>query len=281
MLLLAILIHVLGHYIPSLFTGEKLKDLRTQFTWKQIFYEMSGVITCFVMAFIIITIITLTTKEHYLLNENAIYGIECSPYAKEIGFKDGDKIISINDEKVERFDDIIKTILIYGQANVLVQRDDEQITVVVSETTVREIIKSPVFNLFEPKSKPDSISGIDQLVYEESRQGFQKAFQKYLITVETVYRWFFPRKIYNQIGGFGIIGGIYNFKGLLYLLSMSLIFVGFLNLLPIPGLDIGNVIFAMIEKGRKKKFNRRGIKITKIICISLLVLFFVVMVYFR
>ena len=281
MIIIALIFHKLGHYIPSWIKRENFKTLREKLSWKQYFFEMSGVLVNLVLAFLIILSITLTSKEKYLLNDNAVFGIECSDYAKNIGFKDGDKILSINNQKVDRFSDILKSIILAnGDTEVLVQRNDKNEKIIVTDADKLTLIKNNSATLFVPKTKPDSLNGVttNQLKYNERKLGFKDALVTFTTTVKMVYSYFSPRQT-NGINGFIALKGIKNLKGFLYILAINSILIGLINLIPLPGLDFGNTIIAFIENTRKKKFDRQVLRIVRIACSSLIVISFLALIY--
>ncbi|NQY31025.1 MAG: site-2 protease family protein [Flavobacteriaceae bacterium] len=276
MIIIAYLFHILGHYIPSWITKVSLKELRTQFKWKQLLFEMSGVAMNFLLAFIIILVITFSTTEKYLLNENAIYGTEASSIAKEIGFKDGDKIISVNDQKIIRFSHITREIILgYGEDSVKVMRGENDLTINVTENDKLKFIESNTLNHFTPRLQPETSSNKTKkkLVYNESQKGLKDALKIYSRSLNNILNLFNPsREYYKGVNSFISIKKTNGIKGVFFLLAISSLFFGVINLLPIPGFDLGNTLIALIEKLKKKKFNSKKIRIIRITCPTLLVL---------
>jgi len=272
MIIIALLFHKLGHYFPSWITKDKLNELRTQLEWRQVFVEMSGVITNFVLAFLIIFVITVTNREKYLLNENAIYGVEFSDVLKNIGFENGDKIISINNQKVVRFSDILKSIIIEnGDVNVLIHRGNDEKLIIISDSDKLDIMRNHSTSHITPKLRPDSVSdlAVNYLRYNERQQGIMDAFATFSNSIKMSLSYLSPNQ---PIGGFVAIKKVTNIKGYFYLLAICSIFIGFINLIPLPGLDMGNTLIALLEKSRKRNFNGRLLKIIRIVCSSLIVI---------
>lgn len=280
MIIIALIFHKLGHYIPLWISKEKFKDLRAKFEWRLYFFEMNGVIMNFILAFLIILTITLTSKEKYLLNKNAIFGIECSDIAKEIGFENGDKIISVNHKEVDRFSDILQTIILEsGDVEVELQRGEMQKTIIVKNTSKVYIIKSHS-ELFLPKLRPDSINdlSLNYLKFDERKKGINDAFKTFSTILIMAKSYITPNQAQKDIGLIKL-SGVKDLKGYLFLLSLSSIFIGLINLIPLPGLDAGNTLIALIEKVRKRNFNERTLRIIRIACSSMLVLIFLALIY--
>jgi regulator of sigma E protease len=77
-------------------------------------------------------------------------GIWCvDTIANNIGFKTGDKIISINGNSIERFDDIFKDILFGGSVKVI--RDNKEVEFTIPEDFISKIIDKRNLLLFYPR----------------------------------------------------------------------------------------------------------------------------------
>ncbi|MFA7116365.1 MAG: RIP metalloprotease RseP [Bacteroidales bacterium] len=72
-------------------------EFRSKPAWQRLLVLFGGVLFNFILAIILYTAILQTWGTEVLPNENAIYGIETNDLSYEMGFRDGDKIISFND----------------------------------------------------------------------------------------------------------------------------------------------------------------------------------------
>ena len=63
------------------------------------------------------------------------------------------------------------------------------------------------------------------------------------------------------------------------LLSLSSMFIGILNLLPLPGFSIGNFAISIVENIKKKHFNKKIMHVLRIISVGLIVGFILIVVY--
>ncbi|NQY30383.1 MAG: site-2 protease family protein [Flavobacteriaceae bacterium] len=265
MLIIALLLHLLGHYLFQKITKTKAKEFRDSLNRKQPLFEMSGVIMNFVVAILIILVITLTTKERYLLNENAIYGVECSSIANEKGFIDGDKFITINDAHINRFSEITKSIIFdTGITKISIDRDRNIVEINLTEDDKYDIMSSGTLSLFKPKTTPNVISNevVKELVYTEKNKSIGKSFGTFFSSAKIFFNLFNPYRIaYKGIKGFySIKGGVANW----YTLALCSYIIGLINLIPLPGLDLGNTIIAIIENNRKRKFNSKTMRFLRI-----------------
>ncbi len=105
----------------------------------------------------ILTIVGLSTKERYLLNENVIYGLNFSQPAKDLGFKNGDKIVSINDKEIVEFNEILEDMLYaYGDVKVGIVRENYDKAIVLSNKEIFGLIKEGTTS-FMPRLNADTV----------------------------------------------------------------------------------------------------------------------------
>ena len=281
MIFIAIILHIISRYIPSWITRKSIEELRTQHKWRQLLFEMLGTAMDFFLAFLILSSVLLTNKVTYLPNENAIYGIECSEDVKGMGFRDGDKIRTINGKNIERFSDILITILKengQGPVKVVVLRDNSELVLSLKTSDKINLIESKKYDHFKPRLEPNNLESNDikELIVKEHRQEIGDVFNAYRIIVKQLSIVFNPLSQNTKQVGFFRADTI---KGLLFILASSFILIGFVNLLPIPGLDFGNLIIALIDKVRKRKFNRGLLKTIRIICMSVILIVFIIIFF--
>ncbi|MBN2262843.1 MAG: site-2 protease family protein, partial [Prolixibacteraceae bacterium] len=87
-------------------------EFRSKKAYQRLLIMVGGVLMNFLLALIIYIGILYAWGEEYLPNDNVKYGIEASETAQEIGFKTGDKIISVDKQKIEDFHEIVPSIVL-------------------------------------------------------------------------------------------------------------------------------------------------------------------------
>ena len=102
---------------------------------------VGGVAVNVLLAMVIYAMILFTWGDDYLKTENLKYGIECSDLAKEIGFENGDKILTIDGVYYENFSDIPEAILISGASEVLVDRNGETVSISIPSNIIEQFIE--------------------------------------------------------------------------------------------------------------------------------------------
>ncbi len=117
-------------------------EYRSKKAWQRLFIMLGGIIMNILVAIIIYIAIFGIWGEQYLPVEHVRYGISADSLAEKVGFRDGDKIISVGGKKVERFNEVMKE-FIFQQADIFeVERNGQVVTVNVPEGTIRQIIQA-------------------------------------------------------------------------------------------------------------------------------------------
>jgi regulator of sigma E protease len=113
---------------------------------------MLGGVTVNVIVAILIYIGMLSYwGEEYLPTANLKYGISCDSLAMSIGLQNGDKIVSINDKKIENFGDISKEIIINGAKKILVLRGKDSVVVNIPSGFIKQIIDGKNYAFISPR----------------------------------------------------------------------------------------------------------------------------------
>ena len=100
-------------------------EFRAKPAWQRLIIMLGGVTVNVLLAIFIYSMILFAWGDTYLPNENVVDGVTCSDFAKEIGFNDGDKIISIDGVDVKDFNS-----LFYSVNEDILMRDDPFVVVV-------------------------------------------------------------------------------------------------------------------------------------------------------
>jgi regulator of sigma E protease len=117
-------------------------EFRSKPAWQRLLIMLGGIMMNFIFAMIIYIGVLYAWGETYLPTENVPFGIEVNEVGKEIGFQNGDKIISVAGKQVENFMKIIPTIVLDGAQTVQVERDGRVIDVEISDADLALLLKS-------------------------------------------------------------------------------------------------------------------------------------------
>jgi len=105
-------------------------EFRSKPAWQRLIVMIGGVLVNIIAGVFIFAMMSYSYGEKYTINNSLKNGIVPSELAKEYGFKTGDKLISVNGNKLNRFEDALKPDYILGNGiNYLVDRNGEQLNI--------------------------------------------------------------------------------------------------------------------------------------------------------
>jgi len=115
--------------------------------WQRMLISAGGVIFNFISAIIIFAMMLFHYGKETIPLENAYLGYNYCQVAQNNGFVNGDRIISINDEKVFEKPDVVEKIILEGKRKIVLLRDTQEITLNLPENFSQQIIaaKEKVF----------------------------------------------------------------------------------------------------------------------------------------
>lgn len=193
--------------------------------------------------------------------------------AAEIDLQQGDKIVGVNDRKVHYFNELQDALGDYANQEVelAVQRGDQLLSQSVS---VREdgTIGIAVNPLLEPVRK--------QYTFLESiPQGTERAFAVVILNAKAMGKMFTgevsTRNISGPIGIAKIYGTTWDWVKFWSMTGLISMILAFMNLLPIPALDGGHVVFLLYEmiSGRapSEQFLENAQKVGMVLLLALMV----------
>ena len=99
-------------------------DFRAKPAWQRFLVMVAGVVMNLLTAIVIYCAVCYVWGDSYLANEDVKWGYEFNEAAEELGFVDGDKILSINGEQIDNVALIVNSLLLTdGDCTVEVERD--------------------------------------------------------------------------------------------------------------------------------------------------------------
>ncbi len=126
-------------------------EFRTKKAWQRFFIMFGGVLFNFILAIILYAAILGTWGEEYLRNENAVYGVAVNDLSRELGFRDGDRILAFDGQPVENFASL-QVDLVRSQAReATVLRDGDTLTLSIDPQYIPAMLNTPgMFDLAFP-----------------------------------------------------------------------------------------------------------------------------------
>lgn len=108
-------------------------EFRSKKTWQRFFIIIGGVLVNFISALIIYSAVLFVWGEEVVQLKDAKDGLQFTQAAKQIGFKDRDKIVSIDGKVPETISEFANTLLIDDPKSVLVNREGTQVEIQVPD----------------------------------------------------------------------------------------------------------------------------------------------------
>lgn len=122
-------------------------EFRSKPPWQRLIVMLGGVTMNIILAVVIYIGMLVTWGEEYLPTSEVKYGIKVDSLAMESGLRDGDKILTIDNEYVENFNKIPEKIILDDAKTIQVDRDGEIINLQIPQGFLAKLIKhkSPDF----------------------------------------------------------------------------------------------------------------------------------------
>lgn len=229
-------------------------EFRSQPTWAKVWIMSAGVIMNFVLAIFLYSALTFT----YGIGEaepTAIVGTIVPDYpAEALGLQEGDLILAINDNRVKQWIDMTSLIHEHPNTRLKITWQRGSMTMFDSVTTrMGEQMKdgAPV-NVgligIGPKINMRDVSLGESVV-----AGFERTSMWVTMMLSTLGGLITGQVSIDQMAGPVMIAKIagetagVGFAALLGLMAFLSVNLGLVNILPIPGLDGGHVIIALVE----------------------------------
>ncbi|MDR9457593.1 MAG: RIP metalloprotease RseP [Salegentibacter sp.] len=184
------------------------------------------------------------------------------------GLKKGDSLISVNEQEIGYWHELapIANENKGKELEVVFKRDDEIKSVMVTPDEEGKFGFYPQSN-FDIKTQKYNLA-------ESIKEGFDYGYWT-LRDYVYQFKYVFTSKGASQLGGFGAIGGLFpdtwNWQGFWYTTALISIILAFMNILPIPALDGGHVVFLLYEMVTGRKPNDKFMEIAQMVGFFILI----------
>ncbi len=170
-------------------------EFRSKKSWERLLIMTGGVVFNFILAVLIYVAVLFTWGKTYLPTSSVKYGIVTDSTGHSIGLKNGDKILSVDNQSVEVFNEIVQDILLNSRKSIQVERNGEKLDIPIPGDYITNLLKgrglidvrtpfSPMIIAFpkiESNAKKAGVLEGDELIGIDSLQfSFYDEFQKYV-----------------------------------------------------------------------------------------------------
>ncbi|MDD4142718.1 MAG: RIP metalloprotease RseP [Bacteroidales bacterium] len=117
-------------------------EFRSKPAWQRLIIMLGGVIMNILTAIVIYICLIAHYGETYLPTQNVKYGITVDSLGYELGLRNGDKILSLDNEVVESFYKIPEELLLNDVKTIQVERDGKKIDLPVTDEMIGKLINA-------------------------------------------------------------------------------------------------------------------------------------------
>ena len=119
-------------------------EYRAKPAWQRFLVLAAGVTMNVILAFFIYCGISFSYGSQYISNEDMIYGYDFSQSAEQLGFQDGDRIVTIGGEKVENINSIL--------GKILLAKEDCEVEVIRGGAEHKFLLNNEILNLMRKEN---------------------------------------------------------------------------------------------------------------------------------
>ena len=132
-------------------------EFRSKPAWQRLIIMLGGVTVNVLLAMAIFSMVLCVWGEEYLPAKNATYGVACDSLAYQMGLKDGDKVLSVDNKPIESIDRVFGDVLINKAKSIQVERDGQKVEISVTDDDLSEMIRGK-FHLVQARYPLDVIA---------------------------------------------------------------------------------------------------------------------------
>ncbi len=135
-------------------------EFRSKPAWQRLLVMVGGVMMNIITAIVIYIGLSYTYGSTYIKNTDINDGLAFTQTAKEIGFKNGDKLVSVNGETFENYSRYREAIIIGSAPLVEVIRDGKSFKIQIQDSDVPKLLKDQlIYDLRIPLSIDSVLAG--------------------------------------------------------------------------------------------------------------------------
>jgi regulator of sigma E protease len=170
-------------------------EFRSKSSWQRLLIMTGGVIFNFILAMLVFILVLFAWGETYLPTANLKYGIVTDSIGYNIGLRNGDKIITVDNQHIENFLEVTANIVLNNRKTIQVERDGAVRNIEIPKEYIPKMLKGKgmidyripfgpyIVESFGKKS-PGKTAGIilkDQILgIDDKKFTYFDEFQKYL-----------------------------------------------------------------------------------------------------
>ncbi|MDE3235902.1 MAG: RIP metalloprotease RseP [Bacteroidota bacterium] len=117
-------------------------EFRAKKAWQRLIIMIGGVVVNVILAIVIFIGIMWVWGEKYIPIENLKYGVYADSLAREVGIKDGDKIVAVAGKKIEKVGTVGSEIILNEAKSITIERDGKKMEISLPEGFIKQLNKN-------------------------------------------------------------------------------------------------------------------------------------------
>jgi len=114
-------------------------EFRSKPAWQRLIVMLAGVFVNIVVGIFIFWMLTFKFGETYIANSSVVSGINPGSIGKQIGLKQGDRVIAVNGKKIVRFEELLSSKVLMGNTNLTISREGKTLDVKVPDNILNKV----------------------------------------------------------------------------------------------------------------------------------------------
>lgn len=137
-------------------------EFRAKPAWQRLIVMLGGIIFNVILGFTIFTALSYVNgSTYYPMSEVNRYGVHAGELGEQLGFRNGDKVIKVNGQPAERFQDLQRPdVLLEAGSTYTVLRDGKEVELPITSEFIREFTESNGEKSFVSPLLPFEISQV-------------------------------------------------------------------------------------------------------------------------
>ncbi len=139
-------------------------EFRSKPAWQRMIVMVGGVVMNIIAGVFIFAMMSYYYGEKYTLNKSLTHGVVASDLAEKVGFKDGDRLKSVNGKTIVYFENAFSSSEILGEnTTYVVERNGNDTSIILPSTFAKEYAESEKLDFISPRFEftiGEAISGL-------------------------------------------------------------------------------------------------------------------------
>lgn len=114
-------------------------EFRSKPAWQRLIVMLAGVFVNIVVGIVIFWFLTFKFGESYIANSSVKNGINPGVIGKEIGLKQGDRVIAVNGKKIIRFEELLSSKVLLGNTTLTIEREGKTSDIKVPDNILNDV----------------------------------------------------------------------------------------------------------------------------------------------